>query len=71
MIQSNSILKEEILNKQKKESKQMEEMIKYVINYFEKNIDNSATVRNFMKGRKLLSIYNNTNTNFKNMKENI
>jgi hypothetical protein len=49
----------------------MEEMIKYVINYFEKNLDNSATVRNFMKGRKLLSIYNNTNTNFKNMKDNI
>lgn len=48
----------------------MEDMINYVLKYFDRDIDNKNTINKFIRGRKLISIYNNTHTtNFKSMND--
>jgi len=37
----------------------MQEMISYVLNYYDKPIENTNTVKNFIRGRKLININNN------------
>ena len=57
--------KDYILSLQKKEEKRMCDMINYVFNFYDKSIEKSTTMRNFKRGRKLVSI-NNNNSNYNN-----